>query len=280
MAEAPSAVILRTIAKAVRFATNPLRKLPDAVVIGAQKAGTSSLYEYVVQYPDVQRAWAKELQFFDRAYYRGAAWYRAQFPLRSKGGTTVEASPEYLLHPHVPVRMRSMLPAAKLIVLLREPVERAYSHYRQNIRLGRDDVKTFEEAIALEEERTAAHWQRLLADPEYYPPREFYYHTYLRRGHYAEQLERWFAAFPRGRFLIIHSGEFFADPRSTTARVLSFMGLTVQTTALDAIDFRPVNVGGAQTVPSAAPETQARLAAEFAPHNERLFALLGVEAWW
>ncbi len=113
-----------------RRLTSGSRRLPDFIILGAQRAGTSSLYYYLSQHPQILPAVRKELHFFDDHYRRGLGWYRSQFPTRGARGTiTGEATPYYLSHPHAPARIQRLLPQARLIVLLRNPVERAISHY-------------------------------------------------------------------------------------------------------------------------------------------------------
>src|SRR5258706_11489250 len=114
-----------------RRATSRYRKLPDFLIIGAQRSGTSTLYQYIARHPDVRGAFRKEVHYFDMHYDRGLDWYRACFPTR---GFTGESSPSYLIHPEVPARVAAVLPDIKLIAILRNPVERAYSAYNRNVR--------------------------------------------------------------------------------------------------------------------------------------------------
>ncbi len=217
-----------------RLRTASFRVLPDFLILGAQKAGTTSLHSYLEAHPCVLRAAAKEIHFFDLRYDRGVDWYRANFPTgvvravaRRAGrrpALSGDASPYYLFHPLAPRRACDTVPGARLIVLLREPVARAYSHYRHAVRLGLEDSPTFAEAIAREESRLAGERERIMADGEY---ASFHHrhHSYLARGLYAEQLRAWFACFPRERFLVLRSEDLFAGTGATFARVLAFLGL-------------------------------------------------------
>ena len=118
-----------------------LRMLPDFVIIGAQKSGTSSLYDFVVQHPAILPAAKKELHYFSLGYKKGEYWYRLRFPIRaSQKLLSGEASPIYLFYPMVPGRMKKLLPDVKLIVILRNPVDRAYSHYHDTKRKKRETV--------------------------------------------------------------------------------------------------------------------------------------------
>jgi hypothetical protein len=129
-----------------------------------------------------------------------------------------EASPYYLFHPHVPGRVAEHLPGVKLIALLRDPVQRAYSHYQHEV-AGGFETLSFEEAIEAEPARLAGETERLLAEP-LYNSFAHQHHSYVARGHYAEQLDRWRPLFGDGQLLMLSSERFFADPGRTFGRVL------------------------------------------------------------
>ena len=207
-----------------RIRTAPLRKLPGFVVIGAQKAGTSTLYNLLIRHPQVGEAERKEIHYFDTGYERGVRWYRSRFPFKKAGRRmTGEASPYYLYHPHAPRRMRSLLPEARLIALLRNPVDRAYSHYQHNRRHGREPLP-FQEAIAREPERLEGELERMIGDPSYYSFAHQHY-SYLDRGGYHEQLERFTEYFSREKMLVLKSERFFQDTAEVWREVLDFLDL-------------------------------------------------------
>jgi hypothetical protein len=247
------------------------RPLPDFLVIGAQKAGTTALYAYLRWHPAVTGPSWKEVSFFDRHWWRGERWYRGQFPLRSAGRLVGEASPSYLFHPLAPERVRSLLPDARLIALLRDPVERAYSQYQHEVALGREPL-SFDDALEAEEERTRGEVERLVADPRAFS-RDWWDHTYAARGLYAEQLERWLAVFPRSQLLVVATDELGEKPAETYAAVLSFLGVEPHT-----LDDYP-RVFDRSYAPMR-PETRAALAERFAEPNRRLERLLGREFAW
>jgi hypothetical protein len=183
----------------------------------------------------------------------------------------IEASPGYLMHPLVPYRVRGLLPAAPLIVVLRDPVDRALSaHHHQMIR-GRETL-SFGDAIAGEEARLAGELEKLESIPLY---KSFHYsrHGYLMRGRYAEQLERWFSVFPREQFLILDTDSLQRDTERTMNRVCEFLDLS----PIRLSNPKPV---GSRRYEAMTPETRLRLQEYFAPHNDRLFELLGERFDW
>ena len=193
---------VRSGATALRRINAGRRPLPGFVILGAQKAGTTSLHEYLCEHPLASSSTVKEVHYFDLAYERGPAWYRAHFQIPRRADEIAgEASPYYLFHPLVPARVARDLPEARLIVLLRNPIERAYSHHNHERALGFEKLG-FVEAIECEPERLRGEEERLAGERGY---RSFahQHHGYLARGRYADQLERWLAHVERE-----------ADPRS------------------------------------------------------------------
>src|SRR5438067_227401 len=146
------------LGKFYRGMTHSWRLLPDFLIIGTQRGGTTSLYHYLKTHPCVESATTSDTHFFDKKFSKGLGWYRGHFPtwmekyyaqMRGQRFVTGEASSSYLFHPHVPKRVVQVLPHVKLIVLLRNPVDRAYSQYYHAIELGHETL-SFEEAIASE----------------------------------------------------------------------------------------------------------------------------------
>ena len=269
----PARVVLRNGIWAYGRATSSLRRLPDFLVLGAQKAGTTALYAYLRRHPQIAGPSWKEVSFFDRHYARGEAWYRGNFPnlARTRGKLVGEASPSYLFHPLAPERVRALVREARLVALVRNPVDRALSHYNHEVALGRESL-SFEDALGAEDERLRGEEARLVADPPYFS-RAWWSHTYKARGRYAEQLERWFDVFPREQLLVLSSDELGAEPARAHAQVLEFLGAAPQ--RLDSYprvyerEYEPMK-----------PETRERLAAEFEEPNRRLYELLGRDLGW
>jgi len=273
---------LRAAARAFASATSGARVLPDFVIIGAQRGGTTSLYHFLTRHPQVRGAvMDKEVHFFDLRFAEGLARYRGAFPtrltverIRRRTDAPVavgEASPYYLFHPAVPARIATSLPEVKLVAMLRDPVERAWSHYRHEHDLGHEPL-SFEEALDAEEARLAGQQERLCADPSA-ASFAHQHHSYVARGRYAEQLERWFAAFPRERLLLVRSEDFYAEPAPVFRQVTDHLGLTPWQPG----GFRPYN---AATSTGMRRDTRERLRDEFLPWNERLAALTGRDWGW
>lgn len=255
----------------VRRATACSRPLPDFIIPGAMKAGTTSLFRYLAQHPRILPSSVKEVHYFDASPERGEAWYRAHFPLarrRPPGSLSGEASPYYLFDPRVAERMAALIPKVKLVVLLRDPTERAISHYLHAVRMGFETLPLFE-ALQAEEGRMASLPAR---ERDARPTRVW--HSYKSRGHYAEQLARYLEHFPSDQILVLPSEPFFEDPRPTLATVLDFLGLPDHMPA----QLAPLNAGGGER--PVEPRVRAYLDAYFAPHNEALRRLLGRDFGW
>jgi hypothetical protein len=266
----PARKVLRGAVRSYGRATAGLRPLPDFLILGAQKAGTTALYAYLRWHPGIAGPSFKEVSFFDRHYARGERWYRAHLPARPRG-MVGEASPSYLFHPLAPERVAQMLPEARLIALLRNPVDRAFSHYQHEVALGREQL-SFEDALAQEDERMRGEVDHMLDDPAYFSYAWWNY-TYAARGRYAEQLERWLGAFPRDQLLVLLTDELAADTAGTYRRVLAFLGVEARELGSYPRIFEREYAG-------MTPGTRALLEREFAGPNRRLAELLGRDLPW
>jgi hypothetical protein len=254
--------------RAWRLATADLRPLPDLVIIGAQRAGTTSLHAWLCSHPKVAPFQIDEMHFFDGAYDRGLRWYRSQLPMRIRFRCQVEASPYMMLHPLAAERAARDLPAgSRFVALLREPVERALSHYSRNRKVGREH-ESFAVALEMEDDRLRGSLDALRRGEGSPAHRWFSYRT---RGLYAEQLECWFDAVGRDRVMVVESERIFRDPQ-VSADVLEWCGLPPSTVPYPS--FNAIPREAAETV-----EAAAELRAWFEPQNEALFKLLGRRLW-
>jgi hypothetical protein len=198
-------------------ATGPLRKLPDFLIIGGARCGTNSLLHYLGDHPEIATLPSKEIHFFDRHFDRGINWYRSWFPFKSPKKTG-ESSPSYLMDPIVPELVANTLPDVKLIVLLRDPVERAASHYSLRKGKGSEPEETL--AAALEDE------ERRLQGSSRHPGVGGLIDCYFEYGSYVKGLRKWLEHFDRSSFLILKSEDLFSNPEPAYDQVLSFLGLS------------------------------------------------------
>lgn len=261
---------------ALRRRQSAWRALPHFIIVGAQKAGTSSLYAYLRQHPQIAPAVTKEVHFFDIQFARGMAWYRAHFPLRVRLGRnriTGEATPYYLFHPLALQRIHWLLPRVKIVVLLRDPVERAISHYFDVVRQGHETL-SLGDALAAEDARLRGEQQRLLRHPNA-NSLPLNRHSYRTRGVYAPQVARLTTLFPAERRLILPSGRFFARPESVLNEIHRFLGIDGGFTPPD---LRPRNTGRYAT--QIDPTLRRSLRAFFKPHNLALADLLDDQPAW
>jgi len=254
--------------------TSADRPLPTFLIIGAQKGGTTSLFAYLARHPAIVVPFVKEVHFFDHDYHRGESWYRSAYPRPpSRAGSLAgEATPYYLYHPCVPERVHALNPAMKLIVLLRDPVERAYSHYTHAIRRGRER-RSFEDALQGEPERMAVEEDRLRMDSRY---RSYthQHHSYLSRGRYLEQLHRWREWFPPEQMLILRSEDMFAEPARVYAQALDFLGVADGGVARFAVhNAQPYRAGMSDAM-------RHRLVEYYTPPTAELQAWLGRSMNW
>lgn len=203
------------------------RDRPAFVIAGAQKAGTTYLYQELCAHPHVLPALTKEIHYFDGNYGKGLDWYLGFFPPASKlalGRISGEASPDYLVHPLAAERIARDLPETKVIVLLRDPVKRAFSQFLHERRLGYEPVSSFQEALDLEPERLAGEVERCENDPTYVSYALSHY-SYRLRGCYLPQLERFHAALGPERLMVMRSEALYSRPIESTLKVQQFLGL-------------------------------------------------------
>jgi hypothetical protein len=274
----PAVRTLRAAALGWGRATATWRMTPDFVIVGAQRSGTTTFFRLLSDHPQVVRpTLSKGTGYFDDEYHRGPRWYRAHFPLRPWGAgdesapVTFECSGYYMFHPHAAFRMARDLPGVRVVAVLRDPVERAYSAHQHELARGFETLP-FEAAVALERARTAEEVRRLEDDPGAISFAHRH-HSYLARGEYAAQVARLHAAFGPDRVHVVEADAFFADPVTEFTRLQEWLGLRVwvppEVPRWNAYDRAPMD-----------PALRARLRAHFEPHDEALAALLGHAPVW
>jgi len=258
----------------IRGVTSQNRVLPNFIIIGEQKCGTTTLYDHLIQHPQILSALRKEIHFFDNHYNVGLNMYKAFFPTNKeiqKNGLNItgEASPNYFHHPLVPQRIKENLPNIKLIVLLRNPVERAYSHFIMMKNAGFETL-SFEQAIEYEkqnikEEKISWKNQHRVFNETHHP--------YLMRSIYVNNLKRWFEIFPRNQILIIKSEDFKSNKAEILKKTFEFLNIS----SYDLSDLKNKNVARYSSINS---DTKKMLEDFFKPYNEKLYDLLNINFDW
>ncbi len=255
------------------------RVLPDFLILGAQKSGTSSLFTYLSEHPQLVGASRKEVHFFDGglepevdSFQKGQEWYRSFFPLKEElenNQLSFEASPLYLFNPIVAKRIYKLIPKAKLIVVLRNPTERAISQYFHEKSLGFEPLPMLD-AFTEEENRIKS-----ALDNKNYKGEGFIHSTYKSRGKYKEQLERYYQYFDKNQILIIESNDLFSKTAETLKKVYGFLGVkddyTLQNSRAQNVSKNRVEVDS---------EVYDYLDTYFKPYNKALFEFLGEDFRW
>ncbi|MCC5841395.1 MAG: sulfotransferase [Opitutales bacterium] len=241
------------------------RALPDFLIIGAMKAGTTSLFNYLCMHPQVIGSVPKEIFYFCSHPGRGERWYRRHFPRRrqlaAKGALCGEATPTYLASSEAPIRAHALIPQAKLLALLREPAARAVSHYHHRCRAGRES-RSVDEVFS----------PSMVARIEAGCPDGETETLLYERSLYSRGLRPWLEAYPRDQILVLEAETLFANPQVTVNRVVEFIGL--EPFSLPAAT--AYNAAGSKTP---LPQSFDRLAAAFAKLNQDLPAM-GISCSW
>lgn len=250
-------------------------------MIGAQKSGTTSLHDYLAAHPAVLVASERAVRYFSLFYARGHGWYASHFPLRMRDmavrrrtgvhAAIGETSTTYMFDPRAPKRVHAYDKNMKLIAVLRDPVDRAYSHYQMEHRWGREPG-SFEEALAREQRELRGELEKIERDPSLSSAVAARI-AYVARGRYAEQLERWLELFPREQLFVVTSDELLAAPAGVMSRIAEF--LEIPSWRAPTYPLR-----GVREYEAMSPSTRERLAEAFSPENHRLGELLGRELSW
>jgi len=251
----------------LRLSTSPIRTLPDFIIAGFPKCGTTSLYAYLVQHPSVLSAFSKETYFFQKHSGKGLFWYRAYFPtvitkfiqkLRKRKFVTGEATPSYAADSSIHKKIRDMNPNIKLILLLRNPTDKAFSNYNHLVRKGMAD--NIEDAIKAD-----------LAVKE--GTRRPSFRNLVSGGIYINHLKKLYKVFPKEQVLVIKSEDLFEDPKAEVNKCFRFLGLD----EFDLPKYRNFNPGN---YGSADQKTRKFLDDFYKPYNKELYEYLGKDFGW
>lgn len=264
---------LKRLLARLRLMTYKYRALPTFLIIGAQKSGTTSLYRYLAKHPDIRaNLVVKELSFFDEYHGRGLPWYQSHFPFKRKNKHYFEGTTHYLFNPLAPKRIKKVLPSIKVIALLRNPIDRAYSSYKHQVRAGREAL-SFEDAIELESKRLQGEKGRLILDPTYISY-NYNHFSYLERGKYSDQIHNWLEHFPKEKMLILSSDDFFQDTSQSLNRIYNFLEVDPISVNIK----KQYNTGNYKD--SMNQSTRANLQKFYQSHNQELKKILGVDFHW
>ncbi len=274
--------VMRRSLRRIGGATQRWRALPSFVVVGGQRCGTTTIFQTLSDHPQVLRPVVdKGTDYYTLHFSRGLDWYRAQMPLRAtvrarsarRGRAQVfEACTYYMFHPFAIERMAHDLPDAKLVVMLRDPVERAFSAYKHEFARGFESEDDFYTALQLEPNRLAGEVDKMRRDVDY-QSFSHRHHAYCSRGQFAEQLSRIYRHYPREQVHVMQSESFFADPAGEFGRLTSFLELQ---------PWRPPAFEQHNARPSTSMPRQARqfLIEHFREHNDALAELIGQRPAW
>lgn len=272
----------RTIMNLVLRPTAALRVLPDFIIAGAQNSGTASLQRVLTEHPNVRSPRRmKNGHYFDTAFHHSPAWYRTHFPTeayarwiayRTDAPLRVgEASAYYMFHPLAPQRIRETLPDVKIIVMLRDPVDRTISHHQSEIERGNEQLD-LESALSAEGARLDGEEVRIRTEGRYNSAAHQNF-SYIARSMYDWQIARLLTLFGREKVLVLQSEAFFINPRPIYERVLEFVDVPIWLPH----EFPRVNAAPTEPV---APTTRRRLAQAFRSSNARLFEMIDEEFPW
>ncbi|MEU3308555.1 sulfotransferase domain-containing protein [Nocardiopsis sp. NPDC006832] len=270
----PAKRALLPIADGLGGMTRHARALPDFLICGAQRSGTTSLFKTLNLHPAATGpVLRKGVHYFDTGHHNGLDWYRSHFPLRNvlraRWGRprirVFESSPYYLFHPLAAERISRELPETKVVVILRDPVERAYSAHAHETARG-FETEPFARAIELEDRRLSGAEERLIADPTHYS-RSHQHHGYVARGNYVDQLIRMERHLGRERMHVVDYADLFDGTSRTVAEIIRFL-------ELPSVSMEPPGRHNARKRAMMPESLRAELTSRFAENDARL------AHWW
>ena len=283
-----------------RKITSRFRMLPSFLILGGSRSGNTSLFAHLIEHPNIMPGSLKAFFFFQYFTNNKTSFYRSQFPIKRKNLITCDSTSSYFVHPLIPARVHKLLPSAKLIVILRNPVERAYSEFHYTVALGLELTENFEDVIKSELKRIEIGNKK----PELKIENTNYNHfafSHLRDGLYAQHLERWLKFFSKEQLLVLHTKDLYTNLDQTLSETFEFLNLPkyqienrIEKNKIDKIrplagheqnvykniDSKTRTLFNVQNYPEMKPETKKFLQDFFRPHNEKLFKMIGKRFDW
>jgi len=260
--------------------TGPFRVLPDSIVIGVGRGGTTSLFHYLGQHKCVRKSAYDEIGFFDDNYHLGLNWYRSMFPTRftknsieKKFGKFIayEVTPWYIRRPWDAKRIHGLIPNVKLIAVLRNPVDRAYSHYHLSRRI--QGLTTPFEDVVLEDMKRINEYREKNGEINDNYFKTIVQNSFLARGFYAEQLKKWYEIFNDDQILVVPSEDLSEQTQKTLNKIFIFLGLEPETIP----NLEKVNVA---KYPPMEQNTRLKLLEFYSKYNQDLYDMLNLEFPW
>ena len=267
----------RVIKRGMAGITASSRVLPDFIIIGTARSGTTSLFYNICEHPCVIPAAYDEIGFFDSNYHLGLNWYRSMFPTKkhmekvkknTEFAITGEDTPFYIWSPTVAKRILKIIPNVKLIVLFRNPVDRAYSNYHLGVRAGSENL-SFEDAIQSELDRLKN--SEIESDDDvkkYTIPR-----SYIAKGFYSDQLKIWLKLFKSEQLLITSTEDFESNTENILNKIYDFL-------EIPQINLKNLEKHKVASYPPMKDETRKFLVDLYKTHNEKLFEMIGKDFDW
>lgn len=246
---------------------------PGAIIIGCQRCGTTSLWNYLSEHPDILPCDVKETYYFNRYYNKGKEWYESHFPAATKEGQiALEATPFYFYHEPTAKRIYDTYGNdIKFIVMMRNPIERAYSHFKLNMKRKKAGDRVKHELLtAFEDGLQMEHIRLKDKGPDTY---EQFMFSYINKGEYAKQVQRWFEIFKPENFLFVKSESMFDNTQRVYSAIVKFLGLEKHKLRKK-LAYNSTKKGRMD------PKTRKLLSDHFKPHNKELYKILGIDFGW
>ena len=269
-----------SINNSFRILTSYFRQTPDFIIIGSTKSGTTSLSGYLRQHPNLSII--TNVHFFEYILTNNLRWYKSHFPtnlqryyVKLKTGQNHVAGEDtatYLFHSLVPERIKKTIPHVKLIIILRNPVDRAYSNYQHQVREGLE-IKTFEDAIKSELKRMGLieDNKKIKINNSDFDNATIF--SYLRHGIYVDRIKIWMTLFGKNQFLILNTEELAENTDKTLNKIFEFLDVPHYKIP----DLRRRNVGKYEKMQES---TREFLINFYKPHNQRLYKFLNRRFDW
>ena len=258
--------------------TGFIRVIPDFLVIGAKRCGTTSLYQHLPEHPCISKSPHDNMGFFNDNFHLGVNWYKSFFPttftrnkIKSKFGDFLafDVTTKYMEEESTANNVYQTKPNMKIIIILRNPVDRAYSQYHLSVRQTAER-RSFEDVVEENMNRlNKESHEHYKIKPKFSAKED----NYLKKGLYALQLRYWLKIFPRENILIVSTEEFESNQQIIYNKIFEFLNIS----KFEVKNTKKMQKGNYPPIKS---ETRNLLLDYFRPHNHELFELINMEFDW